>query len=119
MWLAKASTAVRIIAVATLPFLQRPCRNARHGSRSDETRTKAVLLDACSGAFMFLGIVLHPALPFTNEPWEISAPTKSITLSYVYHFIHAFRMHGFFVIDGYFLHLAWLAGQLRGGCVRD
>jgi glucan biosynthesis protein C len=60
---------------------------------------------------MLLGIVLHSSLPFTSVPWEIKAPNHSTTLDYVYYFIHAFRMQGFFIISGYFAAL----GLTRNG----
>jgi glucans biosynthesis protein C len=80
-------------------------------SEASVTSQRVYFLDACRGAFMLLGIVLHSSLPFTSVPWEIKAPNHSTTLDYVYYFIHAFRMQGFFIISGYFAAL----GLTRNG----
>lgn len=52
---------------------------------------------------MLLGIVLHSSVPFmTSMKWYITAPQQSYVLSYLYYFINAFRMPGFFLIAGFF-----------------
>jgi glucans biosynthesis protein C len=79
-------------------------------------------LDACRAGFMLLGIVLHATVPFMpNMPWYISAPDQNIVLAYLYHFIHAFRMPGFFMMAGFFAALiltkrssgTWFRGRLE------
>ena len=64
-------------------------------------------LDACRAIFMSLGIILHAAIPFVpGMDWIITGDERSVVLGYVYHFINAFRMPGFFIIAGYFAALA-------------
>jgi glucans biosynthesis protein C len=72
----------------------------------DTTSPRVFYLDACRAIFMSLGIILHAALPFVpGTDWIITGAERSVVLGYVYHFINAFRMPGFFIIAGYFAAL--------------
>src|SRR5690606_25091159 len=71
--------------------------------QTQPVRNKIFYLDACRASFMLLGIVLHSSVPFmTSMKWYITAPQQSYVLSYLYYFINAFRMPGFFLIAGFF-----------------
>jgi glucans biosynthesis protein C len=68
--------------------------------------SRVFYLDACRAAFMLLGIVIHAAEPFVpNMDAVVSGGDEEIAIGYVYHFINAFRMPGFFIIAGYFAAL--------------
>lgn len=67
---------------------------------------KFYFLDACRAGFMLLGVVLHATVPFMPDmDWLVKSTHQHIVLGYVYHFIHAFRMPGFFLLAGFFAAL--------------
>ena len=52
---------------------------------------------------MLLGVVLHSALPYTEEnSWLIADPHRFVFFDDLTRFIHLFRMPAFFLIAGYF-----------------
>lgn len=83
---------------------------------------KFYFLDACRAGFMLLGVVLHATIPFMPDmDWLVKSPHQHVALGYLYHFIHAFRMQGFFLLAGFFAALVlsrrtpatWFASRLE------
>ncbi len=72
--------------------------------QSDRPRYHA--LDALRAWAMFLGIVLHAALPYVTNMdrtnWGFVDPSQDATLDSVTQWIHAYRMELFYMISGFF-----------------
>lgn len=77
--------------------------------------------DAVRGLALAAGVVLHGTMSFlpnlTSLGWPIADRSQSEVLPAVFYAIHAFRMHAFFLIAGYFarplLHRRGTRGFLR------
>ncbi|MCC2980838.1 acyltransferase family protein [Sphingomonas sp. IC4-52] len=89
--------------------------------RAPSPSTREPHWDALRALLMLLGIPFHATHPFrVGGGWMISSPDQSVPLTYVMHFLHLFRMHGFFVIAGYFAAMLlarrdpaeWLRGRM-------
>ena len=64
-------------------------------------------LDALRAIAMFMGIVLHAALPYVNfniPDWP-SEKSSSEPISVIFQFIHLWRMPLFFILSGFFSNL--------------
>ena len=69
-------------------------------------------LDAARGFALLLGIVLHATMSFfTIIPAQ--DVSQSTTLAVTFYVIHLFRMSLFFLIAGFFAHLAFHRRGLR------
>jgi hypothetical protein len=84
-------------------------------------------LDNLRAVLMFLGIVLHSAVPYAqfNTPpqfWPYQDATRSQFFDLLYFYIHAFRMPLFFVLAGFFARMVFTrhgaAGFLRHRALR-
>ncbi|WP_404339929.1 acyltransferase family protein [Pseudoalteromonas mariniglutinosa] len=65
-------------------------------------------LDFCRAVFMLLGLFYHSALIYSDSyVWRVSSLESSYFLSYLYEFIHAFRMEAFYLISGFFYLLVF------------
>ena len=64
-------------------------------------------LDALRAIAMFMGIVLHAALPYVNfniPDWP-SEKSSSEPITVIFQFIHLWRMPLFFILSGFFSNL--------------
>src|SRR5690242_4449496 len=78
-------------------------------------------LDALRASMMLLGIVLHAAANFTQEPmkvWSINDTSVHFIFDILFYFIHLFRMPVFFISAGFFAALLY---EKRGsfGMIRN
>jgi Acyltransferase family/Ankyrin repeats (3 copies) len=71
-------------------------------------------LDALRAFAMLLGIVLHAALSFLDDPWLVRDATRAPQLRHVVAAIHGFRMPLFFLLSGFFTAMLWKRRGLRG-----
>lgn len=85
-----------------------------------EVTGRVHFLDTARAVAMLLGVPLHAAYAYQNgEPWLVSSPDRSATFYHFIAFIHAFRMHAFFVIAGVLGAMlvlrkpGWLAGRFE------
>lgn len=72
---------------------------------SDETSNfREHHLDFIRAFLMLLGIPYHASLPFRDDgqSWLVLSGDRSRELTYLFEFLHLFRMQGFFLIAGYF-----------------
>lgn len=78
------------------------------GSLSSARQERLHGLDAVRGYALLLGVVFHATLSFLPGPasWPVSDPHRSIVLGIVCYVLHVFRMTTFFVIAGFFGHMA-------------
>ncbi len=68
-------------------------------------------LDGLRGSAMLLGIVLHATLPYFSRTYGFehvwpADDDQSVLLAVVFDFIHTWRMPVFFLLAGFFAHLA-------------
>lgn len=78
-------------------------------------------LDVARAVLLLLGIPYHAAQPYSSRAWFIHSETYSRIAELAGGFSHAFRMHAFFLVAGYFATLivrkrglrAWLADRAR------
>jgi peptidoglycan/LPS O-acetylase OafA/YrhL len=65
-------------------------------------------LDAVRGGALLLGVVLHAAMSFFPQFvfWMVDDPADSRALSYSFYTIHMFRLSLFFLLAGFFAHMA-------------
>lgn len=84
-------------------------------------------LDNLRAVLMFMGIVLHSAVPYmqTDAPprfWPYQDATRSQFFDILYFYIHAFRMPLFFVLAGFFARMVFTrygaSGFLRHRALR-
>src|SRR4051812_29842849 len=67
--------------------------------------TRYHALDALRGAAMFLGILLHAAIPYTRFPlpfWPVQDDQRSPIFDGFLLLVHDFRMQTFFLLAGFF-----------------
>lgn len=66
-------------------------------------------LDALRGIALMLGVVLHATMSFLpGQPfWIVTDTDRSTTLGMAFYVIHMFRMATFFLIAGFFAHMAF------------
>jgi glucan biosynthesis protein C len=84
-------------------------------------------LDNLRAVLMFLGIVLHSAVPYMESEvppqfWPFQEAQRSQAFDLVFFYIHSFRMPLFFVLAGFFARMIFLregaAGFLRHRMLR-
>lgn len=79
--------------------------------RATFTNDRLHALDAVRACALLLGIVLHGTMSFlpgfADTGWPIIDASSSTTLSIAFYVIHMFRMTVFFLIAGFFAHLAY------------
>ncbi len=73
--------------------------------RSSLSPTRYHALDALRGTAMFLGILLHAAIPYTKFPlpfWPVQDGERSSIFDVFLLIVHDFRMQTFFLLAGFF-----------------
>jgi len=82
--------------------------SSQSGLSADNDRLHG--LDAIRGFALLLGVALHATmsyLPGSQYWWIISDKDQSLVLSGLFYWVHMFRMPLFFLIAGFFGHLAF------------
>jgi hypothetical protein len=64
-------------------------------------------LDTLRASLMFLGVVLHAALAYTDSAWIVIDQPMNQYLRLIVPAIHSFRMPLFFLIAGFFTAMLW------------
>ena len=79
------------------------------GNSATQPQERLHGLDALRGIALLLGVVLHATMSFLpGQPfWIITDTDRSTTLGVAFHVIHMFRMTAFFLIAGFFAHMAF------------
>jgi hypothetical protein len=76
-----------------------------HSSFAPASAGRYHALDALRGAAMFLGILLHAAIPYTKFPlpfWPVQDGERSSIFDVFLLVVHDFRMQTFFLLAGFF-----------------
>ncbi len=80
--------------------------------------TRDHALDALRAAMMLLGLVIHSAAAYTQNPdrtaWPFQDPRNYVAFDLLALFIHIFRMPVFFVMAGFFAALLYQRDGARG-----
>lgn len=60
-------------------------------------------MDTARSIFMILGIFYHTAMVYSvGLDWIVVGETSNYIFDFIMHFLHSFRMHGFYMIAGFF-----------------
>lgn len=76
-----------------------------HSATAPASAGRYHALDALRGAAMFLGILLHAAIPYTKFPlpfWPVQDGERSGVFDVFLLVVHDFRMQAFFLLAGFF-----------------
>ncbi len=60
-------------------------------------------MDRARSLFMIMGIFYHTAMIYTvTVDWIVIGETSSYVFDFIMYFLHSFRMHGFYLVSGFF-----------------